>query len=905
MVIELKNGESARRLATLQYDSLDELKSSSAIPKNAVDGLKRLSCTKSFERVESLYDGASKMQKEGDEERAYIFYTRLSYVAEMIIKKNDFSAFKETPDGRRFYDLFKTSLGNLEEMEESLKKRYELKELGRSYAAIELSRSEEKTKEVEKSETSKKEEKLFITPRELVHYVEAGHSVLVIDYRIDQSRQIEHPGAFFNVVSVPHDAINSGCICRTLIQCVAVGERAKLNRMSEYDLIVMMGSDVDAEHNTLHSPGTKEHILYNALTTYNLSSRLRRSPVVLNGGFPSWERHYPMYTSGASLRHEKTIDFDDRSEFAKLVAKFRKDHSVATLRYPDLFARSKPVDTAPQQLVSRPVQDSPIPSRESSFSSLPQPSPSSSLYSSLSSAISGPSSEISVDSTPCAVVSSSTSIPKKPESQHLDLGVRADKVTRPSSAAVRPEFTGIEANKPAAALRPPPPPVDRRSKPKSDGGASISNENVPNKEKGKLSTYPSLAGTTPPPRAAALGGARVEFQNDSTLLVRPSIPDRSIKPRQSRRDEFVSDLLGLYTQMMKMIDETSERKNVECGCTGLYNLGNTCFMNSTLQALFHTQLLREIFTYHRFSQYVNQSNDLGTMGAISAAFSALMDAVWSGQYSVIRPSEFLNTFADQVNRSLADRRQHDAQEFQIYLLDALHEDMNRITKRVPFEQNYTGHDICRDAEDYSRRSKQFASSPVNDVFGCRTVSLLKCEVCGFQSVTFEEITQLSIELTKDNTINLEECIARHFRPVVLDGSCKWNCPKCCVPRTATRSTFIWNLPRVLVVHLKRFSLSEFGWEKNDIFVQYGFVFSLSRYIHPLSPYSDSNARFNLYAVTNHSGRLNSGHYTSIAYNYKAKKWLSFDDELVNVVDSNHICNRNAFILYFSQEKLTQ
>lgn len=39
---------------------------------------------------------------------------------------------------------------------------------------------------------------------------------------------------------------------------------------------------------------------------------------------------------------------------------------------------------------------------------------------------------------------------------------------------------------------------------------------------------------------------------------------------------------------------------------------------------------------------------------------------------------FKETFAAEVNASLADGQQHDAQEFQIYLLDALHEDTNRV-----------------------------------------------------------------------------------------------------------------------------------------------------------------------------------------------------------------------------------
>lgn len=39
---------------------------------------------------------------------------------------------------------------------------------------------------------------------------------------------------------------------------------------------------------------------------------------------------------------------------------------------------------------------------------------------------------------------------------------------------------------------------------------------------------------------------------------------------------------------------------------------------------------------------------------------------------------FQESFANEVNSALANREQHDPQEFLIYLLDALHEDTNRV-----------------------------------------------------------------------------------------------------------------------------------------------------------------------------------------------------------------------------------
>uniref|UniRef100_A0A670Z0C4 Ubiquitin carboxyl-terminal hydrolase n=1 Tax=Pseudonaja textilis TaxID=8673 RepID=A0A670Z0C4_PSETE len=203
------------------------------------------------------------------------------------------------------------------------------------------------------------------------------------------------------------------------------------------------------------------------------------------------------------------------------------------------------------------------------------------------------------------------------------------------------------------------------------------------------------------------------------------------------------------------IDE-EERYQGQPGICGLTNLGNTCFMNSALQCLSNVPPLTEYFLNNHYLDELNFSNPLGMKGEIAEAYADLIKQKWSGHHRSIVPRMFKTKVGHFASQFLG-YQQHDSQELLSFLLDGLHEDLNRVKKKEYIElKDAAGRPDEVIAEEAWRNHKRRNNSIIVDIFHGLFKSTLVCPECNKVSVTFDPFCYLSapLPISKDRVMEV-------------------------------------------------------------------------------------------------------------------------------------------------------
>ncbi|KAM9375159.1 ubiquitin carboxyl-terminal hydrolase 8 [Phaethornis superciliosus] len=331
--------------------------------------------------------------------------------------------------------------------------------------------------------------------------------------------------------------------------------------------------------------------------------------------------------------------------------------------------------------------------------------------------------------------------------------------------------------------------------------------------------------------------------------------------------------------------------------TGLRNLGNTCYMNSILQCLCNAPHLADYFNRNLYQDDINRSNFLGHKGEVAEEFGVIMKALWTGQYKYISPKDFKITIG-KINDQFAGYSQQDSQELLLFLMDGLHEDLNKADNRKRYKEENNDHlDDFRAAELAWHKHKQLNESIIVALFQGQFKSTVQCLTCHKKSRTFEAFMYLSLPLASNSKCTLQECLRLFSKEEKLTDNNRFYCSHCKTRRDSLKKIEIWKLPPVLLVHLKRFSYDGRWKQKLQTSVDFPLeTLDLSQYV--IGP-KNNLKRYNLFSVSNHYGGLDGGHYTAYCKNASKQRWFKFDDHEVSEISASSVKSSAAYILFYT------
>ncbi|XP_015211882.2 ubiquitin carboxyl-terminal hydrolase 36 [Lepisosteus oculatus] len=298
---------------------------------------------------------------------------------------------------------------------------------------------------------------------------------------------------------------------------------------------------------------------------------------------------------------------------------------------------------------------------------------------------------------------------------------------------------------------------------------------------------------------------------------------------------------------------------------GLHNLGNTCFLNSTVQCLTYTPPLANYLLSKEHSRACHQSGF-----CMMCVMQNHIIQAFANTGNAIKPVSFIRDLK-KIARHFRFGSQEDAHEFLRYTIDAMQK-------------------AC--LSGYTKLDRQTqATTLVHQIFGGYLRSRVKCSVCKSVSDTYDPYLDIAVEIRQ--AANIVRALELFVKPDVLSGENAYMCAKCKKKVPATKRFTVHRPSNVLTLSLKRFANFSGGKITKD--VGYPEFLNIRPY---MSQSSGDPVMYGLYAVLVHSGySCHAGHY----YCYvKASngQWYQMNDSMVHSSNIKVVLNQQAYVLFY-------
>ena len=328
---------------------------------------------------------------------------------------------------------------------------------------------------------------------------------------------------------------------------------------------------------------------------------------------------------------------------------------------------------------------------------------------------------------------------------------------------------------------------------------------------------------------------------------------------------------------------------------GLKNLDNTCWLNSILQCLIRSHSFLEVFLRPRKGRIFSLP-----VASILWFISKMTETDSKNTEEVYNPQTLLNELAKFPNCGIfLSKRQQDPTE----MLFWIHQHMDTYPQRMSKDGKCTmGHNdiVLKEAADLmsgKMRQSIVCTKCNNTTVKDEPFTLLP--ICLGSALNTPKTVSTETKNTRARNVSIEDLLSRIAYPELLEEDNKFDCTTCKEKVMAGKSHTISSLPKLLILHLKRFSKENGTAAKRTDHVRFNSMLQLEK----TSLMRKTVPGYILKGVIVHNGNdAESGHY--IAYVLHGDEWLSCSDNNVTKVQWATVKAKQAYVLFYEQDDPT-